>query len=187
MPRRASTRFATLLVTITTSPGCGGGDSSSPQPDASIDPFGNVAPLDQAALDQYADWEDILPNSATFVGTEGHAGQIVRVHFNETAAPTYGGTAELPFPPGSIIAKAVVSSTGAASDSASRVYFMKKMSVGSVPSSADWIWAVATRSDGSLSYTSGPGEISFCTRCHQQDAQWDYARTVDYHRQGRAP
>ncbi len=130
-------------------------------------------------------WRQVLPT--TYAGTQGHAGQRVRVLFNAVAAPTYDAKVDpVQFAVGSVIAKAVVASDAEPLDQATRYYFMRKEPAGWDAASGDWSWAVANRSGTSWSFST-MGRSSLCSGCHQQDARWDFARSVEVFRTQRAP
>jgi hypothetical protein len=121
-------------------------------------------------------WRQVLPT--TYAGTGGHSGQRVRVLFNAVAAPTYDAATEpVQFAVGSVIAKVVVGADATPLDQATRTYFMRKEPPGWDAASNDWSWAVANRSGTTWSYST-MGRAGLCSGCHQADARWDFARSV---------
>ncbi|MBL8922461.1 MAG: hypothetical protein JNJ54_26660 [Myxococcaceae bacterium] len=130
-------------------------------------------------------WRQVLPT--TWAGTGGHSGQRVRGMFNAVAAPTYDSMTEpVQFAVGSVIAKAVVAGDATPLDQATRYYFMRKEPAGWDPANNDWSWAVANRSGATWSYST-MGRSGLCSGCHQADARWDFARTVQVFRTQTPP
>lgn len=130
-------------------------------------------------------WRQVLPT--TYAGTGGHSGQRVRVLFNALAAPTYDSMMDpVQFQVGSVIAKVVVASDATPLDQATRTYFMRKEPPGWDAASNDWSWGVANRSGTTWTYST-MGRSSLCTGCHQADARWDFARSVQVFRTQTPP
>lgn len=130
-------------------------------------------------------WRTVLPDS--YPGTGGHAGQRVRVLFNAIAAPTYDAAqGPVRFAEGSLIAKAVVATNDTPLAEATRLYFMRKEAPGFDPPSNDWSWAIANRSGTAWAF-SLQGRSTLCTGCHQADAAWDFARSVQIFRTQTPP
>lgn len=176
-----------LVVSMACGPGSAtfdGGTPVVPLPDG-----GSVSwtpgQFELELISQAQAWRQVLPT--TYAGTGGHTGQRVRVLFNAIAAPTYDSTTDpVQFPVGSVIAKAVVVNDSTTLDQATRYYFMRKEPAGWDSASNDWSWAVANRSGTTWTYST-MGRSSLCTGCHQADARWDYARSVEVFRTQTPP
>lgn len=153
---------------------CGGGSGGgSPAPSQDFP---------ASLLSDYTKWTPVLDGDAAFASS-GHSGQIVRVYFNDTAAPHFKGEKELPFAPGSYVAKVVVPALDSPTSEATRVYFMLKKESGFDSEHADWSYALALKNSGSLTFDGQSGSLSSCYGCHRVEANWDYVRTVDYYRE----
>jgi hypothetical protein len=90
------------------------------------------------------------------------------------------------FQVGSVIAKAVVAADATPLDQATRYYFMRKEPAGWDLASNDWSWGVANRSGTTWTYST-MGRSGLCTGCHQADARWDFARSVQVFRTQTPP
>lgn len=156
-----------------------GPELSTPQSDTGPGRFSTSLTTDVLS------WRAVLPNS--YPGTGGHSGQRVRVLFNAVAAPTYDATqGPVRFAEGSLIAKAVVATNDTPLAEATRLYFMRKEAAGYDPASNDWSWAIANRSGSTWTF-SLQGRSTLCTGCHQADAAWDFARSVQIFRTQTPP
>jgi len=137
-------------------------------------------------LTEFLTWSPVLSGDRAFASS-GHSGQTTRVYFNPTAAPSFASGGALPFPVDSIIAKAVVADADTPATAATRVYFMRKKEASFDPTNESWSYAFAELNNGVYEFNASMGKVASCISCHANESEWDYVRTVEYHRNDTAP
>ncbi|MFY7929124.1 MAG: cytochrome P460 family protein [Oligoflexus sp.] len=172
---------------------CGSKDDGaampSPAPEGSSMDMVTAGMFPVALLEEYRTWTPVLAGDQAFKSA-GHGGIFVRTYLNGVAVD-HVAASDSPYPMavGSVLAKAVVDSASQSSESARRVYFMRKESPGFDAANNDWSYAVANRVNSKLVFDTRvrPTEPQ-CVSCHAKFAAYDYVQTVDfYKRQTTSP
>jgi hypothetical protein len=132
-------------------------------------------------VEEIAHWHSLLPGDHSF-RSQGHGNELVRILFNTKAQGSFQRKCGLPFPPGSMIAKAFLTNSDTPTLQARRIFFMKKHPPGYDPSHGDWEYGAAHIRSGRWIMTNY-GTIPSCIPCHEAYSRYDYVFSVERFRE----